>query len=144
MVASASQGLAHHMGTLTATRPHTFFLAAHGTLADIPCGTPPASIPSHSPPAPARCLRPLKLFGEDALLDWPGAFPALIPERDAFMAKALAAVATGGCGVPLSMQHAHPPRARPAATPDPTAPTGTGGPVRHTNSWPFQLAPNVT
>lgn len=43
--------------------------------------------------------KPLKLFGEDALLDWPGAFPALIPERDAFMAKALAAVATGKPGV---------------------------------------------
>ncbi|KAG2452693.1 hypothetical protein HYH02_002925 [Chlamydomonas schloesseri] len=39
--------------------------------------------------------KPLKLYGEDALLDWPGAFPALISERDAFMAKALAAVATG-------------------------------------------------
>ncbi|PNW74532.1 hypothetical protein CHLRE_12g492350v5 [Chlamydomonas reinhardtii] len=39
--------------------------------------------------------KPLKLYGEDALLDWPGAFPALISERDSFMAKALAAVATG-------------------------------------------------
>ncbi|KXZ49872.1 hypothetical protein GPECTOR_19g323 [Gonium pectorale] len=43
--------------------------------------------------------KPLKLFGEDALLDWPGAFPALIEERDAFMAKALAAVASGKPGV---------------------------------------------
>ncbi|GIL84547.1 hypothetical protein Vretimale_14392 [Volvox reticuliferus] len=43
--------------------------------------------------------KPLKLFGEDALLDWPGAFQALIPERDAFMAKAIAAVATGKPGV---------------------------------------------
>ncbi|GIL65992.1 hypothetical protein Vafri_19622 [Volvox africanus] len=43
--------------------------------------------------------KPLKLFGEDALLDWPGAFEALIPERDAFMAKAIAAVATGKPGV---------------------------------------------
>ncbi|GLI59093.1 hypothetical protein VaNZ11_000782 [Volvox africanus] len=43
--------------------------------------------------------KPLTLFGEDALLDWPGAFEALIPERDAFMAKAIAAVATGKPGV---------------------------------------------
>ncbi|KAG2492108.1 hypothetical protein HYH03_009599 [Edaphochlamys debaryana] len=43
--------------------------------------------------------KPLKLYGEDALLDWPGAFPALIEERDEFMARALAAVATGQPGV---------------------------------------------
>jgi hypothetical protein len=40
----------------------------------------------------------LKLFGEDALLDWPGAFPALISERDQFMAKAIATVASGATG----------------------------------------------
>lgn len=38
---------------------------------------------------------PLKLFGEDALLDWPGASESIIAERDLYMAKALAAAATG-------------------------------------------------
>lgn len=38
--------------------------------------------------------QPLKLYGEDALLDWPGAMDAIICQRDAFMAKALAAAAT--------------------------------------------------
>lgn len=36
-----------------------------------------------------------KLFGEDALLDWPGATKALLEERDEFMARAAAAAATG-------------------------------------------------
>jgi pheromone shutdown protein TraB len=35
------------------------------------------------------------VWGEDALLSWPGAEPALIAERDAFMARVLAATATG-------------------------------------------------
>lgn len=38
---------------------------------------------------------PLNLFGEDALLDWPGASESIIKERDQYMAKALAAAATG-------------------------------------------------
>lgn len=42
--------------------------------------------------------KPLKLFGEDALLDWPGVLQPLIQERDAFMAKALAAAATAQQG----------------------------------------------
>jgi|LauGreStaDraftv2_3_1035109.scaffolds.fasta_scaffold202767_2 hypothetical protein len=36
-----------------------------------------------------------KLFGEDALLDWPGAGGSLLEERDEFMAKAAANTATG-------------------------------------------------
>jgi hypothetical protein len=36
-----------------------------------------------------------KLFGEDALLDWPGAAAPLLEERDEFMAKAAANAATG-------------------------------------------------
>jgi hypothetical protein len=39
--------------------------------------------------------QPLKLFGEDALLDWPGAMEPIIRDRDTFMAKALAGAATG-------------------------------------------------
>lgn len=37
----------------------------------------------------------VKLWGEDALLDWPGAMGPVIDERDEFMAKTLAAAATG-------------------------------------------------
>ena len=36
-----------------------------------------------------------KLFGEDALLDWPGASGPLLRDRDEFMAKAAANVASG-------------------------------------------------
>ncbi len=39
--------------------------------------------------------QPLKLFGEDALLDWPGALGPIIRDRDTYMAKALAAAAQG-------------------------------------------------
>ena len=39
--------------------------------------------------------KPFFVWGEDALLKWPGAEPALIAERDAFMARVLAATATG-------------------------------------------------
>jgi hypothetical protein len=39
--------------------------------------------------------QPLKLFGEDALLDWPGALEPIIHDRDTFMARALAGAATG-------------------------------------------------
>ena len=37
----------------------------------------------------------MKLFGEDALLDWPGASQSIIEERDGYMARALAAAAQG-------------------------------------------------
>lgn len=39
--------------------------------------------------------KPFYVWGEDALLSWPGAEPALIAERDSFMARVLAATATG-------------------------------------------------
>eukprot|EP00892_Ulva_mutabilis_P007045 jgi/Ulvmu1/4712/UM002_0443.1 len=42
--------------------------------------------------------KPLKIRGEDALLDWPGAGDSILAERDLYMAKALAAAATGGDG----------------------------------------------
>ena len=37
----------------------------------------------------------LKIKGEDALLDWPGASQSILGERDMYMAKSLAAAATG-------------------------------------------------
>jgi pheromone shutdown protein TraB len=43
----------------------------------------------------ADVSRPLKLWGEDALLDWPGAWQRLIVERDTYMADVLAAAALG-------------------------------------------------
>lgn len=39
----------------------------------------------------------LKIKGEDALLDWPGASESILAERDLYMAKALAAAAKGTC-----------------------------------------------
>jgi hypothetical protein len=43
----------------------------------------------------ANLDKPFYVWGEDALLSWPGAEAALITERDAFMARVLAATATG-------------------------------------------------
>ncbi|GMH40648.1 hypothetical protein BSKO_08552 [Bryopsis sp. KO-2023] len=40
----------------------------------------------------------LKLFGEDALLDWPGAMVPIIDERDKYMARNLHAAAKGAWG----------------------------------------------
>jgi pheromone shutdown protein TraB len=43
----------------------------------------------------------MKLYGEDALLDWPGASESIIEERDEYMTRALAASASGApCIVP--------------------------------------------
>jgi hypothetical protein len=39
--------------------------------------------------------KPFYVWGEDALLQWPGAEQPLIHERDQFMGRALAAAATG-------------------------------------------------
>ena len=41
----------------------------------------------------------LKLWGEDAIVDFPGASESIIGERDLYMAKALHAAATGQEGV---------------------------------------------
>jgi hypothetical protein len=43
----------------------------------------------------ANLDKPFYVWGEDALLSWPGAEAALITERDTFMARVLAATATG-------------------------------------------------
>ena len=37
----------------------------------------------------------VKLWGEDALLDWPGALDPVIHERDAHMARTISAAAQG-------------------------------------------------
>ena len=37
----------------------------------------------------------VKLWGEDALLDWPGALTPVIHERDAYMAKTILAAVQG-------------------------------------------------
>lgn len=46
--------------------------------------------------------RPVELWGEDALLQWPGARRALIQERDAYMARTIWAAATGAFAVLLN------------------------------------------
>lgn len=46
---------------------------------------------------------PGKIFGEDALLDWPGADAFLLSERDEFMARATASVATASGPSPPSL-----------------------------------------
>eukprot|EP00887_Chlorella_sp_A99_P000855 scaffold5.g855.t1 len=47
-------------------------------------------------PLQAPGAGPYKLWGEDALLSWPGAMEPVIHERDAYMARALLAAAEGG------------------------------------------------
>lgn len=45
--------------------------------------------------------KPFYVWGEDALLSWPGAESPIIAERDAFMARVLAATATNSnCNAP--------------------------------------------
>ena len=46
---------------------------------------------------------PGKIFGEDALLDWPGADTFLLSERDEYMARATAGVATASGPSPPSL-----------------------------------------
>lgn len=55
----------------------------------------PSSLWSHRTTTAGDLSQPLKLFGEDALLDWPGAMGPIIRDRDTYMAKAMAAAATG-------------------------------------------------
>lgn len=44
---------------------------------------------------PGETPPPVKVFGEDALLDWPGVMEPIIHDRDLYMAKVTAALATG-------------------------------------------------
>lgn len=55
-----------------------------------PLALPPPSLQAASPDAPI-----VKLWGEDALLAWPGALQPVIHARDAYMTKACAAAASG-------------------------------------------------
>ena len=41
----------------------------------------------------------VELWGEDALLQWPGARRSLIEERDAYMARTIWAAASGEPGI---------------------------------------------
>jgi pheromone shutdown protein TraB len=53
-------------------------------------------------PIDSNLDQPFKVWGEDALLQWPGASESVIAERDAYMARALAAAALGTslqCGI---------------------------------------------
>lgn len=54
-----------------------------------------AAVGVKEPIATGDLSQPLKLFGEDAILDWPGALPVVINDRDAYMARTVAAAATG-------------------------------------------------
>jgi hypothetical protein len=46
-------------------------------------------------PVQADLDRPVEIWGEDALLQWPGARRPVIAERDAYMARTIWAAATG-------------------------------------------------
>lgn len=81
----------------------------------------------------------MKLWGEDALLNWPGALEPIIHQRDAYMARACAAAAAGrpqglvpayvlaqpaagassgeGGGTPAVLQYAMPVGGEPGACP---------------------------
>lgn len=57
------------------------------------------------PIASGDLCQPFKVYGEDALLDWPGAMEPIIRDRDTFMAAALASAAQGGkATTPLYMR----------------------------------------
>lgn len=84
------------------------------SCAGLPCArvsselSPAAIEAAVSVPGPISegdLTRPLKLYGEDALLDWPGAMLPVVEERDLFMAKALAAAATGARARPQTPTH---------------------------------------
>jgi hypothetical protein len=54
-------------------------------------------------PASGQAGPLVKLWGEDALLDWPGALAPVIDERDAYMARTLWAAATGTSGAAAAL-----------------------------------------
>ena len=54
-----------------------------------------AAVAVREPIASGDLSQPLKLFGEDAILDWPGAMDVVIRDRDSYMARTLAAAALG-------------------------------------------------
>jgi len=64
-------------------------------LADLSAEEIEAAVAVREPIASGDLSQPLKLFGEDAILDWPGALDVVIRERDAYMARTVAAAASG-------------------------------------------------
>lgn len=54
----------------------------------------PSLSPSPMPQAPSLDAPIVKLWGEDALLNWPGAMGPIIHSRDAYMARSTAAAAS--------------------------------------------------
>ncbi|KAF5826088.1 hypothetical protein DUNSADRAFT_4909 [Dunaliella salina] len=64
-------------------------------LADLSAEEIEAAVAVREPIASGDLSQPLKLFGEDAILDWPGALDVVIRERDAYMARTMAAAASG-------------------------------------------------
>lgn len=77
-------------------------LAAIGKLAEMKGEEVEAAVATQEPLQVADGnAPPLRLWGEDALLDWPGALRPLLHERDAWMSKGLAAAASQRpCGCP--------------------------------------------
>jgi pheromone shutdown protein TraB len=67
----------------------------------------------------------MKLWGEDALLDWPGAEESIIRERDDYMARTLAATAVGArlCEL-VHAYHQHAPATRHSRCSRNTLPSG--------------------
>ena len=53
----------------------------------------------------------MELWGEDALLQWPGAQQALIQERDAYMARTIWAAASGDVHSVAGVNFGHQPPA---------------------------------
>uniref|UniRef100_A0A7S0RDT8 Uncharacterized protein n=1 Tax=Chlamydomonas leiostraca TaxID=1034604 RepID=A0A7S0RDT8_9CHLO len=70
-------------------------IAQVGKLASMSAEEIEEAVAVKQPISSGDLSQPLKLFGEDALLDWPGALPSIIRDRDTYMAKALAGTATG-------------------------------------------------
>jgi len=68
-------------------------------LADMSAAEIEDAVSVKEPLGSGDLSKPVKLFGEDALLDWPGAQGPLLDERDEFMARALAGSAEGTQGL---------------------------------------------
>lgn len=83
-----------HTHTHTRSQTHTH---AHVRPTGMSAEEIEAAVAVREPIASGDLSQPLKLFGEDAILDWPGAMDVVIRDRDTYMARTLAAAATGVC-----------------------------------------------
>jgi hypothetical protein len=87
-----------HMYTPTNMLPCSPHLHGKGpsALSPYPLPAHPA-LPANNPTPPSQANLDQRLLfpGEDALLRWPGAMVPLLDERDAFMARVIAAAAQG-------------------------------------------------